>query len=147
MLRAISLYQPWASLIAHGLKQYETRSWPTNFRGELAIQAGRHWTDEEREAARRLRQHLPQAVQADLVDPQLRGCVLCLVELLDCEPTDVVRGRVSAEQRERGDYTLGRYALRVGSVQRLVQPVPVRGRMRIWTLPADEEAAVRAALM
>lgn len=36
---AITLYQPWASAVVLGLKQYETRSWPTNARGIVAIHA------------------------------------------------------------------------------------------------------------
>ena len=36
-LKAISLWQPWASLIPLGLKHYETRSWKTNYRGKLLI--------------------------------------------------------------------------------------------------------------
>lgn len=27
-MKAITLHQPWASLLAHGIKQWETRSWP-----------------------------------------------------------------------------------------------------------------------
>ena len=35
--RAISLHQPWASLVALEIKKYETRSWGTKFRGKLLI--------------------------------------------------------------------------------------------------------------
>lgn len=35
--RAISLHQPWASLVALGIKKYETRSWSTKYRGKLLI--------------------------------------------------------------------------------------------------------------
>ncbi len=38
-VRAITLWQPWASLVALGLKRFETRSWPTNYRGKLLIHA------------------------------------------------------------------------------------------------------------
>jgi len=38
-MKAITLWQPWASLLACGAKQYETRSWPTNYRGPIAIHA------------------------------------------------------------------------------------------------------------
>jgi hypothetical protein len=34
-------YKPWVKLIALGEKQFETRSWATNYRGELAIHAGK----------------------------------------------------------------------------------------------------------
>lgn len=38
-VKVITLTQPWASLIAVGAKQYETRSWQTAFRGPLLIHA------------------------------------------------------------------------------------------------------------
>jgi len=41
MLKAITILQPWASLIACGAKQIETRSWATKYRGQLAIHAGK----------------------------------------------------------------------------------------------------------
>lgn len=34
-MKAIRLWQPWASLIALGHKTIETRSWPTKYRGPL----------------------------------------------------------------------------------------------------------------
>jgi hypothetical protein len=39
-MKAITIRQPWAQLIAAGLKTIETRSWPTKYRGPLAIHAG-----------------------------------------------------------------------------------------------------------
>jgi len=44
-LRALSLWQPWAWLVVHGLKDVENRSWQTNYRGPLVIQAGLRWDD------------------------------------------------------------------------------------------------------
>lgn len=40
-MKAITIQQPWASLIASGDKIYETRSWPTKYRGPIAIHAGK----------------------------------------------------------------------------------------------------------
>ena len=39
MMRALTLWQPYASLIAMGVKVYETRSWGTAYRGDLVIHA------------------------------------------------------------------------------------------------------------
>lgn len=39
-MRAITLHQPWATAVALGIKRVETRSWPTNHRGTVAIHAG-----------------------------------------------------------------------------------------------------------
>lgn len=41
---AISLWQPWASLMASGHKSIETRSWSTHLRGLVAIHAAKRWT-------------------------------------------------------------------------------------------------------
>jgi hypothetical protein len=40
-IKAISLHQPWVSLIALGVKQFETRGWSTNYRGKLVICAAK----------------------------------------------------------------------------------------------------------
>lgn len=40
-MKALSLHQPWASLVALGVKTIETRSWATQYRGRLAIAASK----------------------------------------------------------------------------------------------------------
>jgi hypothetical protein len=42
-MKAITIIQPWATLIALGEKKFETRSWTTKYRGPLAIHAGMKW--------------------------------------------------------------------------------------------------------
>ena len=39
-MKVITIKQPFATLIAEGLKQYEFRSWNTKYRGEILIHAG-----------------------------------------------------------------------------------------------------------
>lgn len=38
-MKALSIKQPWASLIAHGIKDIENRTWKVNFRGKIFIHA------------------------------------------------------------------------------------------------------------
>lgn len=40
MAKCITVKQPWASLIVHGIKDIENRTWKTNFRGRVLIHAG-----------------------------------------------------------------------------------------------------------
>lgn len=40
-MKAITVWQPWASLLACGAKNYETRGWATRYRGPIAIHAGK----------------------------------------------------------------------------------------------------------
>ena len=39
-MKVLTIKQPWASLIVNGYKEYEFRTWKTNFRGEFLIHAG-----------------------------------------------------------------------------------------------------------
>lgn len=39
-VKAITLIQPWATLVADGAKMIETRSWGTKYRGFMAVHAG-----------------------------------------------------------------------------------------------------------
>jgi hypothetical protein len=39
--RAVTLSQPWATLLALGVKTTETRAWTTNYSGPLLIHAGK----------------------------------------------------------------------------------------------------------
>ena len=45
-MKAISIWQPWATLIALGEKRIETRGWETRYRGPLAIHAAKRWDRE-----------------------------------------------------------------------------------------------------
>jgi hypothetical protein len=40
-MKALSIKQPWAWLIAQGIKDVENRSWRTNFRGDFLIHASK----------------------------------------------------------------------------------------------------------
>lgn len=42
-MKALSIKQPWASLIAHGIKDIENRTWKTSFRGRIYIHASGKW--------------------------------------------------------------------------------------------------------
>ncbi len=47
-MRALSVRQPWASLIALGLKPDETRTFAVSYRGPIAIAAGATYGRRER---------------------------------------------------------------------------------------------------
>ena len=54
---ALSLKQPWATLLVHGLKTIEVRRWPTDRAGRVLIHAARI-ADDRPEGWRRLPDHL-----------------------------------------------------------------------------------------
>ena len=119
-MQAITLWQPWASLIADGLKQYETRSWATKHRGTLAIHASVNKT------------YVPQGPEG-LRYPL--GAVVAVATLAGCYRTEEIIDSITAAEWQRGDWTSGRYAWLLGHVYKLPSPLAVSGHQRIWGLP------------
>ena len=58
-MKALSLMEPWAALIAAGVKSIETRSWRTAYRGPLYIHASRAKVDQKDPHIQRLLYLLP----------------------------------------------------------------------------------------
>jgi hypothetical protein len=124
-LKAISLWQPWASFMACGIKQNETRDWSTAYRGDLVICAAKRKPSREEcggEAEYEASQNAPY------------GCALCIVELWDCVPTERLIGKLGYSEESLGNYTPGRFAWRTHNLRRLVEPVPVTGRQGFFYL-------------
>src|SRR6476646_5512325 len=115
-MKAITLWQPWASLIAWGEKQYETRSWYTAYRGPLAIHAGKmDDTVELLECNSFYREAFDRAgVSYELRLPA--GCVLCIVDLIDVVETESLKGKISQAEENFGDYSSGRFAWKLSNV-------------------------------
>lgn len=134
-MKALTLWQPWASLVAHGLKTYETRSWATNYRGPLAIHAGlrREMPDDMDWSV------LPAALKLDIERGTLpRGAVVALARLVGCYECGPRIGGAfvppSAEE-DYGDFSPGRYAWALEDVRPLTTPVALRGARKLWDLP------------
>ena len=75
---ALSVKQPWAALLVHGLKTIEVRRWPTARRGLVYIHAARV-PDERPEGWARLPAHLQETAA-------LRGGLIGAARLVDCKP-------------------------------------------------------------
>ena len=73
---ALSLKQPWAALVLHGLKTIEIRKWATTLRGPILLHAAK--VDDDREPGWRL---LPEHARATA---RLRGGVIGRIELVAC---------------------------------------------------------------
>lgn len=144
-MKAISLWQPWASLIAAGIKLVETRSWPIERRGPLAIHAAKHrLTRRQVDAMRRELHEVTALLYPDkycsvhplmMLDALPYGAVVAIVHVIACRDTNEVRERVSAQERMCGDFRPGRFAWMFERVQKLRSPVACRGAQGIFELP------------
>ena len=140
-MKAITLWEPWASAMRDGLKTIETRSWPTNYRGDLVICAAKKPLDPFR--LRLAREHRINITGEEF------GCALCVVSLYDCVPTHDSGWQSdmfpSKQDRMLGDYSERRFAWLTHNL-RLIDPVPVKGQQGLFNLPETQAEEIRRQL-
>ncbi len=138
-MKAITLWQPWASLVAIGAKRIETRSWATKYRGPLAIHAAqKHITIVDDLKASRLIQNTIHSRGVAIKDLP-KGVVLATSILVDCvRITPEFMDTLSEQEKAFGDYTLGRYAWVLEDIKKLDKPIPAIGKQRLWEWESPE---------
>lgn len=131
-MKALSLWQPWASAIVLGWKRVETRHWSTRYRGALAIHAAKRWTAKEREdwAA------LSRAEGFDASSYELPlGALIATVCLVDVVPTEKLVGEISDQEQRWGNYAPGRFGFVFEGLIKLPEPVPFKGMQGFFDVP------------
>ena len=91
-MNAITIWQPWATLLACKVKKYETRSWGTSYRGPIAIHAAvlnpfKAIKPVSNEAVIEMRNALKEiGILTPDTDFRVlpRGCVIATAELINC---------------------------------------------------------------
>jgi hypothetical protein len=134
---ALSLTEPWATLIIAGAKRVETRDWSTPFRGVFAVHAAKKFDpsvcwDEPFDSV--LRKHFGRASYADGFR---LGAIIGTAELLHCEPTTELAPHQSEQELAFGDYYPGRFGFCLDYAERLREPIPVRGMLNFWRIPEE----------
>ena len=144
-MKALTLYQPWASLIAHGVKTIETRSWaPTGILDDrLAIHAGkrveRSNLDPETERAIAGLYGMEwwlEVPRGEVVCTALVSDLRCVLET-DGEVAHLSQSSIPGASPTvpidpHGDFRKGRWLWFLRDVQRLDPTVPAVGRMGLW---------------
>ena len=137
-MRVLTLTAPWSWLAASRLKEYETRSWQSSYRGLLGIHTAkslipvggpaglldicaRPWF---REAM------IALGIKNPLTEP--RGCIIAIGNVVEILPTEQIRDQMDPMERAFGDYGDGRFAWRLVGMNRLRAPIPVRGAQGLW---------------
>lgn len=159
-MKAITLTQPWATLVAIGAKKIETRSWATSYRGPLAIHAAKGlkpvgnkrglwelvWHPPFRDV---LAEHAGSRHMDDILASLPLGAIVAVCELVGCYPTTQDDGGNTAyllnsrhgarelmpvwgNERAFGDYSLDRFAWVLRNVRALPEPIPCKGALGLW---------------
>lgn len=132
IIKALTISQPFASLIASGEKWIENRSWPTSYRGELAIHAGKGL----------------QYLDREELDEYPSGCVIAIGRLSACISIGVIeiecirfgkKQLIPGTSRnwfeaDRHKHAEGPWCWILENV-RTIDPVPMRGAQGLWNVP------------
>lgn len=150
-MKALTLTQPYATLVAIGAKKIETRSWSTNYRGRLAIHAAKGLAPVGGKKGFEalcgmepfcsvLNEHGRQWLTdnpniSDLLDcpPVPFGAIIATVTLATVIPiTQFMINKMSDQEIAFGDYAVGRFAWVLRDVEILARPVRSKGALGLW---------------
>ncbi len=138
-MKALTLWQPWATLIALKAKQYETRRWTSNHRGPLAIHAAKN------KRAYHIYHTEPfHTILKDAGYPGPEwlpyGKIVAICRLgATIQITATNTTGLSQQELAFGDFTPGRYAWSLQNIQRLEIPIPIQGKQGLWTWDYSKE--------
>ncbi len=125
-IKAITLEQPFASLVSIGAKTVETRSWFTDHRGAIAIHSGNTMkpvTDSY---------YSSLLISAGLDCKRLPlGKIIAIARLVSCKK--IITTEIPCyPQLAFSDFTLDWYAFELADIKPLAAPVSVPGGYQLW---------------
>lgn len=135
-MKVLSLIEPGATLIKEKKKLIETRSWKTNYRGELYIHGSSApffelWKDDERIL------NLIRDV------PLNYSKIICKCNLVDCiyMTEEYIKNMKENNYQEYicGEYSVGRYAWILEDIEPLKTPIEAKGQLNIWNYYSENE--------
>lgn len=119
-MKALSIREPYASLIREGIKRIETRSWATKYRGEILIHA----------SATKI--HKEGADLTNLVSETRQGKIIAKARLVDCvKMTPEFIATLSDTERRCGFYSVGRVAWILEDIEP-IECVSAKGSLGLW---------------
>jgi len=133
-LKAITIPQPWASLVAIGAKTIDTRPYATSYRGPLAIHAARAEPIVDDPYYRALLSAAGLAVTA-----LPRGKIIAVGRLAACERITPAACPCYPEYAF-STFTPGWYAWKIDAIRPLETPRPFKGHRGVWECPLPPDA-------
>lgn len=161
-VRCLSLWQPWATLMAYGSKRIETRHWPMpgNYRGLLAIHAAKK-VDLEMLIHEPFYEHMAGHMgnTVDALEPSNRamfvgqmakwlprGAIVSVCILGGCESTNKrTNSPMPSDDDDEywfGNYDRDRWMWLTRNMVRLPQPIPHVGQRGLWKLEPETVALI-----
>lgn len=127
-MKVLSIQEPYATLIKEQYKKVETRSWKTNYRGEILIHAS---------ISKKYLKSITDPKVIDLIkNINLNyGKIICKANLVDCIEMTldfIEKIKMNLQEYSLGIYEQGRYAWILDNIEPLPTPIEVKGKLGIW---------------
>lgn len=122
-MKALTIKEPWATLIIEGYKAYEFRSWKTNYRGKILIHAGMSL---EKENAEKFKDYnLNYSKGAIIGEAEITDCIFVTKEINEKlkELNPLVYGKSGHVER---------YAWKLENIKKYEEPIFVKGQLGLW---------------
>lgn len=123
-MKVLTLKQPWATLVAEGIKKYEFRTWKTNYHGKVLIHAGAGVDKKE----------LAKFKDLNLEYPSKK--IIVEVEIEDClELDDNLNKKIINENNIAyvSKYRTG-YAWKLKNVKKINVDKEINGKLGLWNI-------------
>lgn len=123
-MKVLTLKQPWATLVAEGIKKYEFRSWKTKYRGKLLIHAGAGIDKKELKRFEKLNLDFPSKK------------ILAEVELEDClELDEDLNNKIIAKKNiAYGTKKREGYAWKLTNIKKIESEETINGKLGLWNI-------------
>lgn len=134
-MKALSLLQPYATLIVLGAKRYETRGWDTKQRGRILIHSSLGKKEEYKNLCMQepFRKYIG-GLQGFYDLPF--GAIIGEAQLEYTVATENVRAKLQGtDEYHFGDYSTGRFAYRFTNPIMYKSPIPYKGSLSFWDFP------------
>ena len=123
-MKVLTLKQPWATLVAEGIKKYEFISWKTKYRGKLLIHAGAGVDKKELKRFEKLKLDYPSKR------------IIAEVELEDCLKIDEeLNNKIIAENNiAYGSKKREGYAWKLTNIKKIESKEIINGKLGLWNI-------------
>lgn len=121
-MKCLTIKQPWASLIVNGYKEYEFRSWKTNYRGKIYIHAG---LGKEKKMIDKVQEYNLEYIS---------GAIIGEAEIVDCILVDANFNNLLSEKNKLvySNNYIGLYAWKLNNIKKYEKPIYVKGKLSLW---------------
>ncbi len=129
-MKVLTIKEPWATLIVEGYKEYEFRSWKTNYRGKILIHAGLN-------------------IDKDMLERfkcynlnYTKGAIIGEAEIVDCIFIDE---KFNQELTNKNNIVYGKsnyvetYAWKLQNIKKYDNPIYIKGKLGLWNYSIEKD--------